>query len=64
MPQLRDLVLHSMIVDSLDYAPLLQLPHLENLRVMKARGMRPRWEELVESFPALHGPHEYSQDAD
>ena len=53
-----------MIVDSLDYAPLLQLPHLENLRVMKARGMRPRWEELVESFPALHGPHEHSQDAD
>ena len=64
MPQLRDLVLHSMIVDSLDYAPLLQLPQLKNLRVMKARGMRPGWEELVESIPALHGPHERSQDAD
>lgn len=53
-----------MIVDSLDYAPLLQLPQLKNLRVMKARGMRPRWEELVESIPALHGPRDRSHDVD
>jgi hypothetical protein len=64
MPQLRDLVLHSMIVDSLDYAPLLHLPQLKTLRVMKARGMRPRWEELVASIPVRHGPHERPQDAD
>lgn len=56
MPQLRDLALHSMIADSLDYTPLLQLPQLKNLRVMKARGMTPRWEELVESIPALRDP--------
>jgi hypothetical protein len=64
MPQLRDLVLHSMIVDSLDYAPLLHLPQLKTLRVMKARGMTPKWEELVESIPALHGPDEHSQGTD
>jgi hypothetical protein len=58
MPQLRELVLHSMIVDSLDYAPLLHLPQLKTLRVMKARGMTPKWEELVASIPALHRPDE------
>jgi hypothetical protein len=62
MPQLRDLVLHSMIVDSLDYAPLLRLPQLKTLRVMKARGMRPSWEELAESIAALRRPD--SQGAD
>jgi hypothetical protein len=51
MPQLRRLVLHSLIVDDLDYSPLLDLPNLEMVRVMKARGMRPTIEQLQSSLP-------------
>jgi hypothetical protein len=64
MPQLRNLVIHSIIVDSLDYSPLLRLPHLKTLRVMKARGMTPRWEELAESIPALQRRDEHSHGGD
>jgi hypothetical protein len=53
MPQLRNLVIHTMVVDSLDYTPLLGLPNLETLRLMKARGMTPTWESLVDAIPAL-----------
>jgi hypothetical protein len=53
MPQLENLLIHSMIVDSLDYTPLLGLPNLTTLRLMKARGMTPTWEELANSIPAL-----------
>jgi hypothetical protein len=49
MPQLRSLLLHTIIVDDLDYSPILDLPHLEAVRVMKARGMRPTFEQLTAS---------------
>lgn len=51
MPQLRRLILHTVIVDELDYSPILGLPNLEAVRVMKARGMRPAYEELIASTP-------------
>ena len=51
MPQLRHLLLHTVIVDDLDYTPILDLPNLEGVRVMKARGMRPTREELVAATP-------------
>ena len=47
MPQLRSLLLHTVIVDDLDYGPILELPNLEAVRVMKTRGMRPTHEKLV-----------------
>jgi hypothetical protein len=40
-----------LIVDDLDYAPVLSLPNLEAVRVMKARGMRPSLEELMAATP-------------
>jgi hypothetical protein len=51
LPQLRNLVLHTLIVDDLDYTPLLRLPHLESVRVMKARGMQPEIERLMRVLP-------------
>lgn len=53
LPRLERLVLHTMIVDDLDYSPLLELDHLKELRVMPARGMRPSHEELCAAIPAL-----------
>jgi hypothetical protein len=50
-PQLRRLLLHTMIVDDLDYSPVLDLPNLESVAVMKARGMRPPIEELMARTP-------------
>lgn len=50
-PQLRRLILHTLIVDDLNYSPIIDLPNLEAVRVMKARGMRPSHEELVASTP-------------
>lgn len=38
---LETVLLHTLIVDDLDYSPLLDLPCLRSVRVMKARGMRP-----------------------
>ncbi|PZS30624.1 MAG: hypothetical protein DLM58_13495 [Pseudonocardiales bacterium] len=38
LPELPELVIRTMIVDSLDYLPLLELPNLTTLRVKKARG--------------------------
>jgi hypothetical protein len=38
---LERLVLHTMIVDDLDYSPLLSLGNLTEVRVMPARGMCP-----------------------
>ena len=49
MPQLRRLILHTIIVDDLDYSPITQLPDLQAVRVMKARGMRPTYEALIAS---------------
>jgi len=51
MPQVTDLLLHSIIVDDRDYSPLLRMPNLERVRVMKTRGMRPSFDELVSSLP-------------
>ncbi len=47
MPQLQRLLLHTMIVDDLDYSPILDLPALRQVRVMRARGMQPPYEELT-----------------
>ena len=47
MPQLRSLLLHTIIVDDLDYSPVLGLPNLEAVGVMKARGMHPPYEDLT-----------------
>lgn len=51
MPQLRRLLLHTLIVDDLDYRPLLSLPSLQHVRVMATRGMTPPIEELIERLP-------------
>lgn len=51
MPQLQRLLLHTLIVDDLDYHPLLSLPNLQRVRVMERRGMTPPKKELVERLP-------------
>ena len=51
MPQLRRLRLYGVIVDDLDYSPILALPSLQSLWVNKARGMRPAFDDLVASTP-------------
>ncbi len=48
MPQLQRLLLHTMIVDDLDYSPILDLSALRQVRVMRARGMQPPCEELTD----------------
>ena len=47
----RRLVLHTLMVDDRDYAPLLSLPNLEAVRVVDARGMTPPHDELVRQLP-------------
>lgn len=51
MPKLRRLLLHTIIVDDLDYTPILAIPALQAVRVMAARGMRPEYEELKATLP-------------
>jgi hypothetical protein len=51
MPQVEHLLLHTLIVDDLDYSPLLSLPNLKEVRVMAARGMTPALEELKHRLP-------------
>lgn len=51
MPQLSSLILHTIAVDDLDYSPILDLPNLKTVRVMKVRGMRPPYEQLIASIP-------------
>jgi len=53
LPNLESLVLHTMIVDDLDYSPLLSLDSLKEVRVMRARGMSPSHDELCAALPAL-----------
>lgn len=53
LPGLERLVLHTMIVDDLDYSPLLSLGNLKEVRVMAVRGMRPSHDELCAAIPAL-----------
>jgi hypothetical protein len=50
-PLVQDLLLHTVIVDDLDYTPLLSLPELTSVRVMKVRGMTPPHEQLVATLP-------------
>jgi hypothetical protein len=51
MPQLERLLLTTLIVDDLDYTPLLSLPHLKEVAVMKAGRMKPPHEDLVKRLP-------------
>jgi len=51
MPQLERLLLHTVIVDDLDYTPLLSLSNLKKVRVMAARGMTPTHDELMHRLP-------------
>lgn len=51
IPTLTTLVLHTVVVDDLDYSPLLALPNLKSVRVMKVRGMRPGHDELRRRLP-------------
>jgi hypothetical protein len=54
LPALRALtylLLHTLVVDDLDYTPLLALPNLKGVRVMEARGMTPSHEELKSRLP-------------
>ena len=53
LPSLERLVLHTLIVDDLDYSPLLALGNLKEVRVMAARGMRPSHDALCAAIPAL-----------
>ena len=48
---LQDVLLHTVVVDDLDYSPLLDLPRLRSVRVMKVRGMQPDHEELRKALP-------------
>lgn len=48
---LTTLLLHTVVVDDLDYTPLLALPRLRSVRVMAVRGMRPTHEELKSRLP-------------
>ena len=51
MPQLEELLLHTIVVDDHDYSPLLTLAALRTVRVMKSRGMVPSFEELKAALP-------------
>jgi hypothetical protein len=51
MTQIQRLLLHTLIVDDLNYHPLLALPKLRSVRVMATRGMVPSIEELIERLP-------------
>jgi hypothetical protein len=51
IPRLSTLLLHTVVVDDLDYSPLLALPNLKAVRVMKVRGMRPDHDELRRRLP-------------
>lgn len=51
LSNLEHLLLHTLIVDDLDYARLLDLPKLRAVRVMAARGMHPSLEELKTRLP-------------
>lgn len=53
LPDLRRLILHTMVVDDLDYSPLLDLAALDEVRVARARGMQPSHDELAAAIPAF-----------
>ena len=54
LPQLQDLehlLLHSLVVDDLDYTPLVQLENLVAVRVNEVTGMQPTYSELQSRLP-------------
>ena len=51
LPQLEKVLLHTLVVDDLDYTPLLHLPRLRSVRVMKVRSMQPSHDELRRQLP-------------
>lgn len=51
LPRVQTVLLHTLIVDDLDYSPLLHLPRLQSVRVMKVRGMEPEHDELRRRLP-------------
>lgn len=51
LTRLEDVLLHTIIVDDLEYSPLLALPRLRSVRVMQARGMTPSHEYLRSVLP-------------
>jgi len=53
LPDLERLVLHTIIADDLDYSPLLALTKLREIRVKRARGMKPSHDQLAALIPAL-----------
>ncbi|WP_427886080.1 hypothetical protein ACQHIV_26350 [Kribbella sp. GL6] len=46
LPQLESLLLHTLIVDDLDYTPLLSVPNLKKVRIRAVRGVTPTYDEL------------------
>jgi Leucine-rich repeat (LRR) protein len=53
LQELRTLLIHTCVVEDLDYTPLLRLPRLSSVRVMSVRGMNPPQEELRRRLPGL-----------
>lgn len=51
LTRLEELLLHTIIVDDLDYTPMLALPQLRSVRCMKARGMTPSYDHLKAVLP-------------
>ncbi len=56
LTHLELLELHTIIVDDLDYSPLLALTRLQRARVKAVRGMRPTYDELCAALPAIERP--------
>lgn len=55
LPDLEELLLQCLTVDSLDYSPLLSLKKLKLSWVKKSRGMMPAYEDLAEALPGWDG---------
>ena len=51
VPKLESLLFRTIIVDDLDYLPLLSLPSLRSIRVMSTRNMNPTYEHLKMHLP-------------
>ena len=51
LQDLEKVLLHTVVVDDLDYSPLLDLPKLRSVRAMKVRCMRPEHDELRRRLP-------------
>jgi hypothetical protein len=51
LQELEHVLLHTLVVDDLDYSQLFDLPRLRTVRVMKVRGMQPSHDELRSRLP-------------